>query len=1021
MQTTAAGNYSKFSTPILLTMIAAGLAGNYFKFTIFFNIDFLFGSIFAMLALQFLGLGRGILAALMIASYTYILWNHPYAIIIMTAEVAAVGWLIGQRKIGLLLADSLYWLFIGMPLVYLFYNLVMHVPLSNTYIIMYKQAVNGIANALIARLVFTGYLLWLRSSPQVSYREIIYNLLVSFVLFPALVMSAISGRADFAETDRQIRTSLLRDSGQLSLRLKTWILNRKSAILTLARMAASHSPQQMQPYLEMAKHSDVNFNLICLQDKNATTIAVFPLINELEQNNIGKNFADRQYLPALKQSLKPMLSEVVMSRFGAPKPIVAMIAPVLMAGEYGGYVFGSLNLQQLQEHLDKSSGEHSFLYTLLDKNGTVIMTNRPNQKIMEPFARGKGTLANIENGISQWIPALPVNVPATEQFGKSFYVTETVIGNLAEWKLVLCQPVAPFQKLLNEKYADKLILLILVLLTALALAEFLSRRLVVTLGRLNLITTELPSRLNNVGKEITWPESAIEETSHLINNFRVMADSLSKKFLEIKLINESLEQRIEARTHDLQQSRDQWEYTFDSMPDMITILDLNHQILHANKAMIAAVDPRHAGCHLEEHCYKVIHGLDAPPDWCPHSLLMVDGLQHQKQIFEPRLNKHLFITATPIHNPSGDLIGSIHVASDITERVGFEEELASLVQEVETRNNFVESVIGNLQSGIIVVDTEYRIKMVNTLVVKLCKQNKEHFIGRNLADVSPELYENVKAGETAAERLTSFGTAQLTIGYTCVNLEDSLRNIVGFIISFKDLTEIIKIREEMRQKERLSAMGEVVARVAHEMRNPLFGMTAAAQILEMELSLDAEQQELMNSLLKESRRLNNLVEELLHTTKETKITKQRVNLINVIDISLQLVEAMFNEKKISLNKDYYGEVWLSADLEKLEQVLLNLIKNAIEATRAGGLVTVAVVSDDSYVSVIVADNGEGILSENIDRIFDVFYTTKKNGTGMGLSICRNIAEAHGGNLTASNNPDGGARFIMQLPLGESLP
>ena len=145
------------STLLGIALIAAGLAGNYFKFPIFLNIDFLFGSIFAMLALQFFGLGRGILAAAIIAGYTYILWNHPYAIIIMTAEVAVVGWLMGRRKMGLVLADTLYWLLIGMPLVYLFYHVVMHVPFSNTSVVMTKQAVNGITNALIARLIFTGY------------------------------------------------------------------------------------------------------------------------------------------------------------------------------------------------------------------------------------------------------------------------------------------------------------------------------------------------------------------------------------------------------------------------------------------------------------------------------------------------------------------------------------------------------------------------------------------------------------------------------------------------------------------------------------------------------------------------------------------------------------------------------------------------------------------------------------------------------------------------------------------------
>ena len=119
-----------YRVALLFALIVAGLLGNYFKFQIFLNIDFLFGSIFAFLALQFFGLGRGFLAAAIIASSTYFLWNHPYAIIIMTTEVACVGWLMLRSRIGLVLAVTLYWLVIGMPLVYLFYHGVMHIPLS---------------------------------------------------------------------------------------------------------------------------------------------------------------------------------------------------------------------------------------------------------------------------------------------------------------------------------------------------------------------------------------------------------------------------------------------------------------------------------------------------------------------------------------------------------------------------------------------------------------------------------------------------------------------------------------------------------------------------------------------------------------------------------------------------------------------------------------------------------------------------------------------------------------------------
>ena len=527
-----------------MALIAAGLAGNYFKYPIFLNIDFLFGSIFAMLAMQRFGLGPGIVAAAIIAGMTYILWNHPYAILIMTAEVAVVGWLMRRRQMGLVVADTLYWLFIGMPLVYIFYHIVMQVPFSNTSIVMIKQTVNGITNALIARMIFTVFSLLSRSS-LTSFRDIIYNLLAFFVLFPALIMLSLGCRKDFAETDLHIRTSLIQGRQHAVYSLETWIANRTSAILNLAEMAASRSPEQMQSYLELTIKSDVNFQRAGLQDRDAITIAYFPPIDETGQKVIGRSFADRAYIPVLKQTLKPMLSEVMMGKLGlTPKPIVAMVAPVIIQGEYGGFAGGVLSLEQVKDHFDKSMGEDDLLFTLLDKNGNVIMTNRTDQTVMTPFARGIGTIHHLDEGISQWVPVVPRNTPISERWMKSVYVAETVIGTPTEWKLILEQPVAPFQKMLYNNYTDKLTLLFFLLLGALMLAEFLSRRSIVTLEKLYVITLDLPGKLSTDDTVIDWPESGITELHRLIDNFMQMADSLTAQFTDIRRINESLEQQI---------------------------------------------------------------------------------------------------------------------------------------------------------------------------------------------------------------------------------------------------------------------------------------------------------------------------------------------------------------------------------------------------------------------------------------------------------------------------------------------
>ena len=545
-----AARRGKHGAALYLVLIAAGLGGNYFNFPIFLNINFLFGSIFAMLALQYFGARRGIAAAALIASYTYFLWNEPYAFIILTAEAAAVGALMARRRMGMVVADTLYWLCIGMPLGYLFYKIVLDVSAASAYIIMTKQAMNGIANALLARLIFTAFALRTRSS-LTPYREVVYNLLVFFVLCPALIMLAVDSRRDFTETDRNIRAELQQKSVSATQRLEVWVQNRTSAIVTLAALAATFTPQEMQARLEQARASDANFLRVGMRDTKSTVTAYSPPLDESGQPNIGKQFAERPYIQALRSTLKPMLAEVVMGRIGPPKPVVILLAPIVKRGEYTGYVNSVLSLDQIRDYLATSSEGNAALYTLIDRNRKVILSNRKDQQVMTPFARENGELIRIDAGISQWVPSVLSNTSISERWKDSYYVAETGIGELAEWKLILEQPVAPFQKALYDNYAGKLVLLFLILLGALALAELLSRRVVTTTEQLTRLTRHLPATLE-AGGETVWPDSAILEANRLIRNFREMAETLAAQQVANRQLNATLEQRVAERTRELE-------------------------------------------------------------------------------------------------------------------------------------------------------------------------------------------------------------------------------------------------------------------------------------------------------------------------------------------------------------------------------------------------------------------------------------------------------------------------------------
>ncbi|MFA7280205.1 MAG: ATP-binding protein [Sterolibacterium sp.] len=541
---------NRLAIPFLLVLIAAGVAGNHFNFPIFLNINFIFGSIFALLALQFFGLSQGLLAGALIAAYTYFLWNEPYAFIVMTVEVAAVGWLMTRRKMGMVQADMFYWILVGMPLAYFFYSFVLQLQFSSTFIIVIKQAVNGIANALVARLIFSGFALRTESM-KMSFREIVYNLLAFFVLCPALFLLAVSSRIDFSETDRDIRTELRQNGKLVANRIAIWLQNRAASTIHLAELAATRPPQQMQAFLEMTKKSDPNYLRVGLADKNAVSVAFFPLVDELGKSTLGIDFSERPYVPVLRQTLKPMLSEVIMGKVGIPGPQVVMLAPVVSGAEFNGYIFGVLDFGQIRSYLQMSAESGTLRYSLIDRNNNVIVTNRNDQVPMKPFVRGKGTLIQLDPTINQWIPELARNTSVSERWKDSSYTVEISIDELTGWKLLLEQPVAPFQKMLYDNYGSKFVALFLILIAALALAELLSRRVVATTEELSELTHNLPDTVV-AGSTAVFPQSAILEPHRLINNFKDMADSLAEQFSANRQLNETLERRVAERTHALE-------------------------------------------------------------------------------------------------------------------------------------------------------------------------------------------------------------------------------------------------------------------------------------------------------------------------------------------------------------------------------------------------------------------------------------------------------------------------------------
>jgi len=234
-------------------------------------------------------------------------------------------------------------------------------------------------------------------------------------------------------------------------------------------------------------------------------------------------------------------------------------------------------------------------------------------------------------------------------------------------------------------------------------------------------------------------------------------------------------------------------------------------------------------------------------------------------------------------------------------------------------------------------------------------------------------------------------------------------------------------REALRRKDRLAAMGELSSTVAHEIRNPLNAITMSATRLRREF-LDAvpasgedreEAEELLGVLEVESRRVNDRVQQFLDFARPPRLAPRRTDLAELTRSVVGSVRAMGAEKEVKIDSDASGIWEVTVDHEQLRQALENLVRNAVEATPEGGSVSVILRRRGEVDEIEVSDTGEGIEPEDLPRLFDLYFTTKPEGTGVGLAVAQQVVTAHGGTIEVDSTQGRGTRMTIKLPRTEN--
>jgi two-component system, NtrC family, sensor histidine kinase HydH len=223
--------------------------------------------------------------------------------------------------------------------------------------------------------------------------------------------------------------------------------------------------------------------------------------------------------------------------------------------------------------------------------------------------------------------------------------------------------------------------------------------------------------------------------------------------------------------------------------------------------------------------------------------------------------------------------------------------------------------------------------------------------------------------------------------------------------------------EQLKRADRLSAIGELSASLAHEIRNPLGSIEGAAQILEQPQTSEEMRLEFLGVIRKECRRLNRLLTNLLDFARPRPPEFQEIDVRPVVDSVVALLSHTAEQNRIQLRKHVSASLSpVESDSEQLKQVLLNLTINAIQAMPGGGEIEISTAQKNTGIVIAVRDQGAGIPAENVDKIFDPFFTTKDSGTGLGLSVAHQIIVQHGGVITAERNVDRGMTFSVMIPI-----
>lgn len=470
---------------------------------------------------------------------------------------------------------------------------------------------------------------------------------------------------------------------------------------------------------------------------------------------------------------------------------------------------------------------------------------------------------------------------------------------------------------------------------------------------------------------------------------------------------------------------------FDQLPYPTAVLTPDMVVEEVNQAFLVRYGFSRNQV-LGSYCHQVFHDSDevCPKERCHFH----EALAGRRNCF----NLHQYVNSrgeqvyeeihlVPVHGADGRIQSILEIVRDISEAKRLE---ASLTES----NEFMQRLLNSMVGVVVAADMDGKILFVNQSAKRVLGLEPEELVGRSLMSLAPA--EDLRNARRLLEQNNGQVQGIRTKVFTKSGSEVPVRLNSSYVYRegvpvasvgiFADLREQLKMEDHLVQarmqvvhSEKLARLGRMAAGIAHELNNPLTGITVYAELLKDSLPVDHPGQGDLNFIVEDTERCRDIVRDLLEYSRQGELRVEEADLTEVVEDAFNLIRDNSVFLHVEVVRNFFPEpLLIQCDTKLLRQVFINLLMNAVDAMQGRGILTVTTYLDkEGFRCVEVADTGSGIDMEHMRRVFDPFFTTKEvgKGTGLGLSVAFGVTTRHGGEISVKETGPRGTTFLVRLP------